>query len=72
MDELKIVSLLMRGIVSKVGSSLLRKRTGADITLQVNDLKVTVNDGKAHVHLDIDADLTADELIKLLKDYGLM
>ena len=41
------------------------------VHIQLNGLTATVIDGKAHVHLDVDAELEKDELVKILKTVGL-
>lgn len=68
---MKIVSDFMRGTISKIVKIVLRKKTGYDIDIRLNDVKVTVNDGKSHIHLDLDAELEKSELMKILKDIGL-
>lgn len=71
MDEMKIVSKFTRGIISKAVRMIVHKKTGYDIDIQLNDVAVTIVDGKAHLHLDVDAELDKDELAKVLKSIGL-
>lgn len=71
MDEMRIVSKFTRGIISKAVKMVVHKKTGYDVDIQLNELTTTITDGKAHLHLDIDADLERDELIKILKSIGL-
>jgi hypothetical protein len=71
MDELKIVSGFTKGILSKLVRMLLRKKIGYDIDIQLNDVKATIIEEKAKVHLDLDAELSKEELTKLLKKIGL-
>ncbi len=71
MDEMKIVSKFTRGIISKAVRMILHKKTGYDIDIQLNNVAVTIVDGKAHLHLDVDAELDKDELTKVLKSIGL-
>ena len=68
---MKIVSGFMRGAVSKIVRLILRKKTGYDVDIQFNDIKITVNEGKSHVHLDLDAELEKEELMKILKKIGI-
>lgn len=70
-DEMRICTVFMRGIVSKVISKTLKKRTGCDVAVQLNNLGTILKDGKAHVHLDIDAELDQEELMKLITIIGL-
>ena len=39
--------------------------------VQLNGFRTTVLDDKTHVHLDVDLELTKDELNKLMKSIGL-
>lgn len=71
MDEVKIVSGFTKGLISKLLRTVLRKKTGCDVNLQLNDFNITISDGKTRVHLDLDAELEKDEIIKLLKNVGL-
>lgn len=71
MDEMKIGSKFTTGILSKLIAMLIRKKFGYDVDLKLNEVNATVIDGKTHVHLDVDAELEKDELMKILKNIGL-
>ena len=71
MDEMKIVSKFTTNMISKLVKMVLRKKLGYDIDIQLNEIKTTITDGKTHVHLDVDAVLEKDELVKILKKIGL-
>jgi len=71
MDEMKIGSKFTTSIVSKLVNLAIRKKLGYDIGLELNTIEATVIDGKTHVHLDADAELEKDELMKILKSIGL-
>lgn len=71
MDEMRIVSKFTRGIISKAVKMVVHKKTGYNVDIQLNEVTTTINDGKTHLHLDVDADLDKDELIKILKSIGL-
>lgn len=71
MDEMRIVSKFTRGIISKAVKMVVHKKTGYDVDIQLNEITTTINDGKTHLHVDIDAELERDELIKILKSIGL-
>lgn len=71
MDEMRIVSKFTRGIISKAVKMVVHKKTGYNVDIQLNEITTTINDGKTHLHLDVDADLDKDELIKILKSIGL-
>lgn len=67
MDEMRIVSKFTRGIISKAIKIVIRKKTGYNIDIQLNEAITTINDGKTHLHLDVDAELDKDELMSILK-----
>lgn len=71
MDEMKIVSKFTTNMISKLVKRVLRKKLGYDIDIQLNEIKTTITDGKTHVHLDVDAELEKEELVKILKKIGL-
>lgn len=68
---MKIQSKFMTGLVSKLVSRAIRRKLGCDADIQLNELRTTVIDGKTHVHLDLDAELTKEELTKLLQSIGI-
>ena len=55
MDEMRIVSKFTRGIISKAIKMVIRKKTGYNVDIQLNEAITTINDGKTHLHLDVDA-----------------
>lgn len=71
MDEVKIVSKFTRSAISKLIKAMLHKKLGYNVDIQLNGVNATIMDGKTHVHLDIDAELDKDELVKILKNIGL-
>lgn len=68
---MKIVSKFTRGVLSKIVKTVIHKKFGYDVNIQLNDVNVTIMDGKTHLHLDVDAEMDKDELIKILKNVGL-
>lgn len=71
MDEMRIVSKFTMGIISKAIKMVIRKKTGYNIDIQLNEAITTISDGKTHLHLDVDAELDKDELMSILKSIGL-
>jgi hypothetical protein len=71
MDEMKIGSKFTTNIISKLIAMVIRKKFGYEVELKLNEVNATVIDGKTHVHLDVDAELDKEELIKILKSIGL-
>lgn len=67
---MKIESKFITGIVSKIAKKVVRDKLGYNIDIQLNGLRTTVIDDKTHAHLDVDLELTKEELNKLLKSIG--
>jgi len=70
-DEMKIGTSFMKGMVSKVINLTLKRKLGYNVGVQLNDFNVKVTDEKAHVHLNIDCDMSQAELTKILAAIGL-
>lgn len=72
MDEMLIKSKIMTNAVSKVVKKVLKKKTGYDVDIKLNNFcTYTTPEEKTHIHLDIDAELTKEELANILKSIGL-
>lgn len=71
MDEMKIVSKFTNGIISKMIKMVLKKKLGYEVDIQLNQITMTIIEGKTHVHLDANAELKKEELVKILKNIGL-
>ena len=69
-DEMKIGTGFMKGMVSKILNLTLKRKLGYDIGIRLNDFNVKVTEERAHVHLNIDADMTQEELTKILAAIG--
>ena len=68
---MKIESKFMTKIVSRIVRKLIKNKFGYDLHLQLNGLRTTILEDKAHVHLDVEMELTKDELNRLLNDLGM-
>lgn len=68
---MKIESKWMTGLASKLIKKALSNKLGCNMDVQLNGFRTTVLDDKTHVHLDVDLELTKDELNKLMKSIGL-
>ncbi|MCM1540804.1 MAG: hypothetical protein NC121_06025 [Blautia sp.] len=66
-DEIAIVTDPMKHMVSKVISKIVKKNLDCDADVQLNELNVTDENEKLHVHLNIDAEISISELEHLLE-----
>lgn len=67
---MKITSNFMTGIVSRFVNGWLKKK-GYNASVKLNGIQINMYEEKTHIHLDVDADLSREELNKLLKGVGL-
>ena len=69
MDELKLnlSSKFMRGIITKLISKAVYKKTGYKIGIELNNINVEVINGRAHIHINADAEIDNDELMKIVR-----
>lgn len=67
---MKITSNFMTGIVSRFVNGWLKKK-GYNTTVKLNGIQINMYEEKAHIHLDVDADLSREELNKLLNGVSL-
>lgn len=71
MDEMKIKSKFMRGVIAKLVGRMVKRKVGYEVDIQLNEFAVTITDGVGHVHVNVDAELNKDELMRLLGEIGL-
>ena len=73
MDELKLKlsTKFMRGIVAKLLSKLLYSKFGYEIGIQINAIEIKTENGKVRLHADVDAEISNDEFVKIVKSIGL-
>ncbi len=71
MDEMRIESKFTTMIASKLAEKVVRDKLGYDVDIRLNRLRTTVMEEKMHVELNLDFELTKEELNKLLKSIGI-
>ena len=74
MDELKmsLSTKFMKGIVTKIISKAILKKTGYNINIQLNEIKLETVDGKVCLHADVDAEINNEDFINIIKSKGLI
>lgn len=71
MDELKLQTKFMRGIVAKLISKAISKKFGCDISIQINELELENKDGKVHIHANLSGEAKTDDIATIVKSIGL-
>lgn len=71
MDEMRITSAFLTGIISRVIKKTIKKKSGYDIDIQIKEFNVIFDDGNAAVHLEADGNLKKEELLNILKGAGI-
>ena len=74
MDELKLIlkTGFARGIIAKIINKAIKKKIGYDVVVNLNEISVKMVDGKAHLHVDLNAEMYSDDLIALAKSKDLI
>ena len=74
MDELKmsLSTKFMKGIVTKIISKAILKKTGYNINIQLNEIKLETVDGKVCLHADVDAEINNEDFIDIIKNKDLI
>lgn len=73
MDEMliKLRTKFMRKVVSKLISKSIKSKTGYEIDIQFDELNASFEDGEITVKANLEAKLSKDEFMKILKSQGL-
>lgn len=73
MDEMKLTlsTKFMRNVVAKIITKIVYKRTGYKVNIQLNELDINVIDGETHISTSVEAKLSSDEFIKIMKNVDL-
>ena len=67
--KFKLGSKLMKGVFTGILKKQIKNKFDVDADIKINDLDVSIENGKAHIHVDIDGDLGGDDIIKLMKSF---
>lgn len=69
MDEVKIQSGFVQGIITKLVRKIVAKKLGVDLGIVFNEpISIKFDGENANVRLNVSAALSKDDLSKLLKD----
>ncbi len=69
MDEMKISTKFMRGILSKIIQREIYKKVGIHPAIEFTDpIVVNIDEGFAHIYVNVHACVTTEDLEKMVKD----
>lgn len=72
MDKLEIKSHLLKGLITKIVGNIIKKKTGCQVGIRVDDIYAENCEGKVHIKLkEVDLEMTNGEFMKLLARIGL-
>lgn len=67
LDMINIKNSFMRGIISTIITKVVKKN-GIEIDLDLENIEIKFEDDIAKIHLEIDGEMTKEELMRLVKD----
>ena len=68
---INLKSKFMRKVVSKLLSKSIKSKTGYEIDVQFDELTASFEDGEITVKANLEAKMSKDEFMKILKSQGL-
>ena len=66
MDELIINSEMLKRFLTRAIKKKVKSKTGYDVGMEINTLELRTIKGEAQLHIDINANLSEQEVQKLL------
>ena len=72
MDEMKLTSKLMRGVVARIIKRVVKNKFGCDVDVDLGTFYISYDDVKATIHLDAKAVMDKGNLEGILKDADLL
>ena len=72
MDEMKLSTKLMKGLIANLIKKAIKKKLGCDVKLNLNDFYVTYDETHAKVHIDLNAEMDKDNLESVLLEADLI
>ena len=66
MDEMRIITPFMRGIISKLIKRTLKQKIGRDVDVDLKHFKATTSDDGIKLSMGIDCAIDRDTLMHLL------
>lgn len=61
----------IKDLIESQLNQMLKKKLGYDVNFKVGEVNVSINDEKASIHLDMDAEMDSAEFLKMVKEIAL-
>ena len=71
MDEMKIKSSFVTGIIASIIRKVIAKNLGCDVTISIREIVVTSTEQGMRVHVNMEGVMPQQEMKKLLEKVGL-
>lgn len=71
MDELNIRTPLVKALIGRILKKALKKNLGCDIDILLNDVTVTVKDGRMRLCVNAQGDIEVSDISRILTKAGL-
>lgn len=66
MDEMTITSLFARDLVSSFFKKIIKKKTGANIKIDLKPFQLRIDESKVRAHIEFDAEMSKEDFAKLM------
>ena len=67
MDELKLRTKFLKGIVAKIISKAISKKFGCDINILIDELEIENKDGKVHIHANLRGEANTSDIATIIE-----
>lgn len=68
---MKIRTSFMKSLIARVVKKVIENKLGYEADIQINEISITFDGNKAVAHINADAEMNKDELLKIIKKTGL-
>ena len=67
MDELNLSGKFVKGFVTRLFSSFIKKKLNMDADISIEGIKIWTHDGKMYFHIEADAEVSKADVFSALK-----
>lgn len=70
MEDMKLQpGRFMKSIITKIIKTMVRKKLGYELDIQINAINVVTEEGKVRLHLDADVETSTEEFVNIISTY---